>query len=88
MGFRATVARIADLSPQFVTARRIFADFSANRYGLVITTVQPLLRYFLRDLFSPKFPLVARGLRQQYDLDTHRIGDFLLMTAVSVPGIM
>jgi len=42
-GLRATSARIADLSPQFVTARRIFADLSANRYGLVIIIVQPLL---------------------------------------------
>ena len=44
LGLRATLARIADLSPQFVMARRIFADLSTNRYGLVIATVQPLLR--------------------------------------------
>ena len=86
LGFRATVARIADLSPQFVTARRIFADFSANRYGSIITTVQPLLRYFLRDLFSPRFPLVARGLCQHYVSAPHRIGDFLLLTVVSDPS--
>ena len=41
---RATLVRIADLSPQFVIAHRIFADLSANRYGSVIATVQPLLR--------------------------------------------
>ena len=39
LGLRATSARIADLSPQFVTARRIFADFSINCYGSVITIV-------------------------------------------------
>ena len=44
LGLRATSAHIADLSPQFVTARRIFADLSTNRYGSVIATVQPLLR--------------------------------------------
>ena len=66
-------------------ARRIFADFSANHYGSVITTVQPLLRFFLRDLFSPRFPLVARGLRHQYDLVPYRTEDFLLLT-VSNPG--
>ena len=44
LGLRAAQARIADLSPQFVTARRIFADLSANRYGSVIATVQQLLR--------------------------------------------
>ena len=76
LGFRATVARIADLSPQFVPARQIFADFSTNRYGLVITTVQPLLWYFLRDLISPRFPLVARGLHQHYVSVPHCIGDF------------
>ena len=76
LGFRATAARIADLSPQFVTARRIFADFSANRYGSVITTVQPSLWYPLRDLFSPRFPLVAQGLRQHYVSVPHRMGDF------------
>ena len=86
LGLHANTAHIAHFSPQFVTAHQIFADFSAIRYDSVITTVQPLLRYFLRDLFSPKFPLVARGLRQQYDLDTHRIGDFLLVTTVSDPG--
>ena len=67
-------------------ARRIFADFSAKRYDLVITTVQPLLWYFLRDLFSPRFPLVARGLRLHYISVSRRIGDFLLLTAVSDPG--
>ena len=86
LGLRTTPARIADLSPQFVTASRIFADFSANRYDSVITTVQPLLRYFLRGLFSPRFPLVARGLHQQYDLVPHCTGDFLLLTIVSNPG--
>ena len=39
LGFHATVARIAHLSLQFVLARRIFTDFSTNRYGSVITTV-------------------------------------------------
>ena len=75
MGFRATVARIVDLSPQFVMVRRIFTDFSANRYGPVTTTVQPLLRYFLRGLLSLRFPIVARGLRQHYISIPHRIGD-------------
>ena len=88
LGFRATAARIADLSLQFVTAHRIFADFSANRYGSVITTVQQLLRYFLHDLFSPRFPLVARGLRHQYDLVPHHTRDFLLLTIVSDPVTM
>ena len=78
LGLRLAPARIADLSPQFVTARRIFADIFANRYGSVITTVQPLLWYFLYGLFSPRFPLVARGLRQHYVLVPHRIGDFLV----------
>ena len=86
LGFHTTVAYIIDLSLQFVMAHRIFADFSAIRYGSVITTVQPLLWYFLRDLFSPKFPLVARGLRQQYDLDPHHAGDFVLMIVISDPG--
>ena len=49
LGLRATVAHIAHLSPQFPTARQIFADFYANRYGSVITTVQPLLWYFHHD---------------------------------------
>ena len=79
LGFRATVARIANLSPQFVMARRIFADFSVNRYGSVITIVQPLLRYFLHGLFSLRFPLVARRLRQHYVLVPRRIGDFYLV---------
>ena len=53
LGLRATVACITDLSLQFVAARRIFADISDNRYGSVITTVQPLLRCFLCDsIFS------------------------------------
>ena len=43
LGLRAISARIADLSPQFVMARRIVADTSANRYGSIITKVQPLL---------------------------------------------
>ena len=88
VGFRVSVARIAHLSPQFVTAHRIFADLFTNHYGLVITTVQLLLWYFLYDLFSPRFPLVARGLRQHYVLVPHRIGDFLLLTAVSDPSNM
>ena len=87
LGFRATATCITDLSPRFVTARRIFADFSANRYGSVITIVQPLLRYFLYDLISPRFSLVARELRQHYVSIPHHIGDFLLLTAVSDPGI-
>ena len=86
LGFCATAACITDFSPQFVTARRIFVDFSANRYGSVIATVQPLLRFFLRDLFSPRFPLAAPGLRHQYDLVPHHTGDFLLLTVVSDPG--
>ena len=44
LGLRATLARIADLSLQFVVACQIFADLSANRYGSVIATVQPLLQ--------------------------------------------
>ena len=71
LGFCATAAHISYLSLQVVTAHRIFADFSAICYGLVITIVQPLLRFFLHDLFSPRFPLVARGLRHQYDLVPH-----------------
>ena len=86
LGFRATAAHITDLSPQFVTTRRIFADFSTNRYGLVITTVQPLLWYFLHDLFFPRFPLVAWGLRLHYVSVPHHIGDFRLLTAVSDPN--
>ena len=85
LGFRATAAHSAHLSPQVVTAHRIFTDISAICYGSVISTVQPLLRFFLRDLFSLKFPLVARGLHHQYDLVPHRTGDFLLST-VSDPG--
>ena len=76
LGFRATMARIADLSPQFVMSRRISANFSVNRYGSVVTTVQPLLWYFFRDLISPRFPLVARGLRQHYISVPRRIRDF------------
>ena len=53
-GLRAAPARIADLSPQLVITRRIFADISANRYGSVINTVQPLLRCFLRDFVFSK----------------------------------
>ena len=87
LGFRATIARIAHLSPQFVTAHRIFADFSAICYGSVITTVQPLLRFFLHGSISPIFPLVARGLRHHYDLFPHHTGDFLLLT-ISDPGTM
>ena len=60
LGFCATTARIAHFLPQFVTAHRIFADFSAICYvSVIIITVQPLLRFFLHDLFSPRFPLVA-----------------------------
>ena len=58
LGLHAAPARIADLSPQFVTARRIFADISANRYGSVITTVQPLLRCLLRDSVFSKLTAV------------------------------
>ena len=76
LGLRANVARIADLSPQFVMARRIFADISANRYGSVITIVQPLLWFVLQDLISPRFPLVARGLRHHYDSVSHHTRDF------------
>ena len=86
LGFRATAARIAHLSPQFVTSRQIFTDFSTNRYGSVITIVQPLLWFFLQDLFSPRFPFVARELRQHYDLVPHRTRDFLLLIIVSDPG--
>jgi len=43
LGLRVALVHITDLSLQFVTARRIFTDISANRYGSVITTVQPLL---------------------------------------------
>ena len=86
LGFRATAARIAHLSPQFVTAHRIFADFSAIYYGSVIITVQPLLQFFLHDLFSPRFPLVAQGLCHQYDLVPHCTGDFFLLTVVSNPS--
>ena len=86
LGLRANTAHIAHFSLQFVIAHRIFADFSAIRYGSVITTVQPLLQYFIRDLFSPKFPLVARGLRQQYNLDPLHAGNFLLKTVVSDPS--
>ena len=59
LGLHAAPARIADLSPQFVTARRIFADISANRYDSVITTVQPLLRCFLRDSIFSKLTDVS-----------------------------
>ena len=76
LGLRATSARITDLSPQFVVAHRIFADLSANRYGSVITTVQPLLQYFLCVWFSPRLPFVARGLRQLYVSVPLCIGDF------------
>ena len=41
LGLRANTAHIAHFSLQFVIAHRIFADFSAIRYGSVITTVQP-----------------------------------------------
>ena len=75
LGLRATMACIANLSLQFVMAHRIFANISANRYGLVITTVQPLLWYFLHDLFSPRFPLIAQGMRQHYVSVPRRIGD-------------
>ena len=86
LGFRTTAARIAHLSPQVVTAHRIFADFFAICYGSVTTIVQPLLWFFLYDLFSPRFPLVARGLHQHYVSVSHRIGDFLLLTVVSDPS--
>ena len=59
LGLRTASIHIADLSPQFVTARRIFADISANRYGSVITTVQPLLRCFLRDSVFSKLSVVS-----------------------------
>ena len=86
LGFRTTTACITHFSPQFVTARRIFDNFSVIHYGSVTPTVQPLLWFFLHDLFSPIFPLVAQGLRQQYDLVPHHIGDFLLLTVVSNPS--
>ena len=86
LGFRVTTAHISHLSLQFVTTHQLFTDFSAICYGSVITTVQPLLWFFLRDLFSPRFPLVARGLRQHYIFVPHRIGDFLLLTVVSDPS--
>ena len=76
LGFRATTTHIAHLSPQVVTAHRIFANFSAICYGSVITIVQPLLWFFLRDLFSLRFPLVARGLRHHYVSVPHCSGDF------------
>ena len=76
LGLCVAPAHIADLSLQFVMAHQIFADISANRYGSVITTVQPLQRYFRHDLFSPRFPLVARGLRQHYVSVPLHIGDF------------
>ena len=86
LGFRTTAVHITHFSTQLGTAHRIFTDFSTNRYGSVITTVQPLLWYFLCDLFSPRFPLVARGLHQHYISVPHRIGDFFLLTAVPDPG--
>ena len=86
LGFHTTAVRIADLSRQFVMARRIFADFSANHYGSVIITVQPLLRYFLHDLFSPRFPLVAQGLRKHYVSVPHYMGDISSVRAISDPG--
>ena len=85
LGFHATATHIAHLSSEVVTAHRIFTDFSTICYGSVITTVQPLLQFFLCDLFSPRFPLVARELRHQYDLVPHCTRDFLLLT-VSDPG--
>ena len=59
LGLRAISARIADLSPQFVMARRIFTNISANRYGSIITIVQPLLRCFLRDSVFSKLTAVS-----------------------------
>ena len=59
LGLHATLARIADLSPQFVTACQIFADLSANRYGSVIATVQPLLRLFLHGFVFYKLTAVS-----------------------------
>ena len=86
LGFHATTARITDLSPQFVMAHQIFTDFSANRYGSVITTVQPLLWYFLRDLFSLRFPLVARDCVSITSQFLTTLGIFLQLTTVSDPG--
>jgi hypothetical protein len=59
LDLRTALACIADLSPQFIMARRIFANISANRYGSVITTVQPLLRCFLRDSVFSKLTAVS-----------------------------
>ena len=58
LGLRAVSARIADLSPQFVAARPMLADISADRYGSVIATVQPLLWFFLRDSIFSKLTAV------------------------------
>ena len=43
LGLRIALARIANLSPQFVVARLMLADISSNRYGSVIITIQPVL---------------------------------------------
>ena len=52
-------ACIVDLSPQFVAARPMLADISANRYGSVIAIVQPLLRFFLHDSVFSKLTAVS-----------------------------
>ena len=50
--------------------------------GSVISTVQPLLWFFLHDLSNwhfliyLRFPLVARGLRHHYDSISHHTRDF------------
>ena len=59
LGLRVALARIADLSPQFIMACRIFTNISANHYGSVITTVQPLLRCFLRDSIFSKLTTIS-----------------------------
>ena len=59
LGLHAALARIADLSPQLVITRQIIADISANYYGSVITTIQPLLRCFLRDSIFSKLTIVS-----------------------------
>ena len=59
LGLRTSLACIADLSPQFVVARRMLADISANRYGSVITIVQPLLLCFLCDSIFSKLTIIS-----------------------------
>ena len=60
--------------------------------GSVISTVQPLLWFFLHDLSNrcfliySRFPLVARGLHHQNDLVPYHTVDFLLVVVVSDPS--